>query len=170
MTTDSVWEHPPSEHDVATVWRGMDDHTITVTMWAGGGTPRLRIQCHQPEGADCRLGCPNGCEDSCYCDVDPVDQGRCLAAEWIEADDPWEPYGGLGDVHVVSGAPILVRWTGDGWLWAFAPQREGERRPNGVRSSWRERALDRLAREGEEMGLYEATSGLPPALAQGGEE
>jgi hypothetical protein len=122
-TTTRIWYEAPAENVVAGAWLGLDDHTITATAEVGGCDCTLRIQCHKPEGAACRLGCPNErCEDACYCDEDAIDVGHCLAKEWIENDSPCELYGGATDVLISSGDRILVRWDGDGWIWALEPQ------------------------------------------------
>jgi hypothetical protein len=73
------------------------------------------IQCHEPEGASCRLNCPNGCE-SWPCEHELV-TGSCNAVEWFGAVSVEECYGATDRQPVYDGMPVVVGWDGDGWFW-----------------------------------------------------
>jgi len=97
-------------------------HTISWTI--ARGELRTEFGCAAPHGAACRLECPAGCPTFADCpgEDDPahqlVDAGRCLVLDWLEeGGTPDELYDGA-PAPVRSG-PILVDWSGDGWLWRY---------------------------------------------------
>lgn len=97
-------------------------HAIAVTIEPGW--IRATFTCAAEVGADCRLTCPEQCEE-----WEPdhhhtlVDYGRCVQTEWLENGDWQEDYQG-GEVPLVSG-PIELEWTGGGYRWTYAPAPKG---------------------------------------------
>lgn len=81
-----------------------------------------RGTCSAPMGATCRLLCDKGCPEwPCgHGDEALVDQGRCNAVEWWEADGgPESFYDGPVGESLRDGA-VSVHWDGNaGWLWTW---------------------------------------------------
>jgi len=96
-------------------------HTMRVTL--NDDTVILMPVCHEPEGADCRVACSEGCESFSYPDhehkLDPVDWCNAveymnLAAEEYRSDNSKDD----GEIALFDGMPIEVEWNGDCYVWA----------------------------------------------------
>ena len=107
-----------------------------------GGTIRWEARCTAPEGARCRLDCPEGCESwrtehdeqgyfhksSPFDSFDAlpatrhalVDSGQCIICEWLNADQSLIPelYDGRGDM-ALANLEIAPTWEGsdEGFTW-----------------------------------------------------
>lgn len=103
-----------------------------------GGTVRWEARCTAPEGARCRLDCPEGCESwrtehdeqGYFHKVetllepsirhDMVDSGQCNICDWLNADQSLIPelYDGRGDM-VLANLEITPTWEGsdEGFTW-----------------------------------------------------
>lgn len=86
-------------------------------------TAVLDVECHQPAGAYCRVGCvrPNCDAEFHPADTDhPMGTVPCLAAEWFAGD-------GMSGCHhpdagrepVSDGMPVDVEWSSyvESWVW-----------------------------------------------------
>lgn len=99
-------------------------HTLGVTIKGiGGGWAEvdLTVQCHEPDGAACRVTCPKDCDEW---DLVGHEHGLvaiefCNAVEWITAGELTvaEQYDGPAPAPLHDGMPIEVRWTGVGYVW-----------------------------------------------------
>ncbi len=74
------------------------------------------VSCTAEPGAQCRLGCPAGCE-SWPCDHGLVDTGSCNVVTWLEAEGVIDCYDG-GPTTVRSG-PITTWWD-EAYMWRYA--------------------------------------------------
>lgn len=85
--------------------------------WVGAS-----ITCSAPEGADCRMSCPEGCE-AWPCSHELADAGYCVAKEWFEnADEGLEGlFNGDGRQPLRNG-PVTFEWTGDWYVWDYVPE------------------------------------------------
>jgi len=77
---------------------------------------RGSLVCDAPEGAECRMGCPSGCE-SWPCDHQPEDQGECQILPWIDNSEVVDCY--VGERAPVRDGPIVLEWTGEGYDWSY---------------------------------------------------
>lgn len=78
-----------------------------------------QLRCTAPEGAECRLTCPMGCE-SWPCSHPLEDGGTCNPIEWIEnSDGAVTAYG--GQETALRDGPIEFNWEGDWYEWDYAP-------------------------------------------------
>lgn len=77
------------------------------------------ITCTAPVGADCRLGCPSGCES--VCDHDLTDMGECLAVTWINESGDTKEFYEAPNPHDVTNGPVIVRWDHkiESWVWRY---------------------------------------------------
>lgn len=115
-------------------------HTVEWTLEAGYGV-HGKLVCHEPEGADCRLVCPKGCElymierdergpyHMAYVPVEVslTEQQRhdltpylpgCVVVEWgAESGGPGELYDGE-DCPPRNG-PIEVWWESEEMHWRY---------------------------------------------------
>ena len=102
-----------------------------------GGTIRWEARCTAPEGARCRLDCPEGCEswkilhdDQGYFHKvetflepsirhDMVDSGMCVICDWLNADQSLIPELYDGRDMVLANIPITPQWEGseEGFTW-----------------------------------------------------
>jgi hypothetical protein len=100
-------------------------HTVKPEISFGYVT--VHFTCQAPEGADCRVECAETCGAEswpCYDDEGLPEQrehprkdsGECQVIIWLE-DDGIENH--VAKSEVLREAPIFVRWTGDGYQWAF---------------------------------------------------
>ena len=101
--------------------RGPRAHSVVWTMdddWLTG-----KITCHAAPGADCRLVCPEGCDEWDAVDHQHplADCGTCNAATWIEEDGVLECHRGRGPVR---DGFVQVEWTGGGYTWSWPPAEE----------------------------------------------
>ena len=86
----------------------------------------LSIECQSPEGASCRLTCPEGCEE--YGEDHPhllaSTNDYCNAVEWIENDDEslHLSYSGdpTGSFPLHNGTEVDVIWEGDYYSWRLS--------------------------------------------------
>lgn len=99
----------------------MTGHTLSVRM--STSQVELSAVCHEPLGADCRMTCPEGCEDWDPSDheheLEPMPPGECNAVDFLDNVDMEECYQG-STVVISSGDPIKVWWDGDGYVWSMA--------------------------------------------------
>ena len=113
-------------------------HEIVVTHDPISG-PAYVAQCLEPEGAACRLICPEpDCDtwelvrdkDGPHHLVDTlgdatrhdlVDSSECNACQWINNDDAWTwELGSATSEFEVGRFPVRLTWTGDGCEWERA--------------------------------------------------
>lgn len=101
--------------------RGPSLHTVTWKIRSEGYLDGV-IKCSAVVGADCRMGCPEGCEQW-PCDHELIDYGECYAVEAIDAGgDLYESYRGP-DASLRDGN-VDIEWDGDSWGW-FYPEQSG---------------------------------------------
>ena len=75
------------------------------------------LKCDEPEGAQCRLICPDGCE-SWPCEHELVDAGHCNEIEFIgNAGLALEFREGTEETGVVDGE-VTINWDGDMYVWS----------------------------------------------------
>ncbi len=122
MTTETAPATPRLRPESA--WARIPDHVVKLTIGGVWGV-EAKLTCQAPEGSWCRLQCPS-CEESCTCGADPIDAGKCLAVEWIEAEDAASELFGDDETDAVSG-PAEVWWDGDVWHWGY-PGGTGDQR------------------------------------------
>lgn len=115
-------------------------HSI-IAVLERGGTIRWEARCTAPEGAKCRLDCPEGCESwnvehdeqgyfhmtspfdsldgSPAARHDLVDSGQCNTCDWLNADPSLMPELYNGRYMVLASIPITTRWEGseEGVTW-----------------------------------------------------
>lgn len=98
-------------------------HAVHLTL--SGDDVSGTLTCNAPEGAPCRLGCPEGtCEfwsQTKGCQHGHiVDSGKCLAAEWAAATGILIQHGGTEPAEIRSG-PVEIWWEDPdvGWLWSY---------------------------------------------------
>lgn len=125
----------------------MMSHRI-IAVLERGGTIRWEARCTAPEGARCRLDCPEGCEswkilhdDQGYFHKvetflepsirhDMVDSGMCVICDWLNADQSLIPelYDGRGDM-ALANLEIVPTWEGsdEGFTWVSKAE-SGKRR------------------------------------------
>ena len=93
-----------------------DYHTVKVVIDEHGEI-QWTFTCTAPEGARCRLTCPEGCEQFNYdAHEHPfVDYGECVHKEWFDNAGAEATYEGGGFTlceWVIDGG-----WDGDSWTW-----------------------------------------------------
>jgi len=122
-------------------------HHLNVTIDSRNGFSH-RFRCNAPEGAPCRLVCPDGCDEfdivNHVTDVigdDPawllpltaeeradlerrhtlVDGGECNSLLFLENDEAelWEMYD--GDPTDARSGPVVFGWNGDYVTWHYLP-------------------------------------------------
>lgn len=101
-------------------------HSMTATI-DDGGAIRFEAKCDADEGAPCRSFC-NECEEYLREDHDQhaiVDQGRCLAIEWLTIDPDQIPELYNGETAEIRSDFIDLEWQGEGYLWAYADPESG---------------------------------------------
>lgn len=81
--------------------------------------------CDAPEGADCRLECPERCDawgEAGQCEHESIyrDSGECRVLPWLESATWDETYSGA-PTQVRSGR-VVVEWDGDGYTWHYAEE------------------------------------------------
>jgi len=106
------------------------DHVLRLQ--ADGDVIVARIECHEPIGASCRIGCARpDCErESPLPHVDEegsefaghgeADYGRCLiTTEWLVPD--------IDEFHdmsvaetIADGMPVVLNWDSDSYIWRGA--------------------------------------------------
>lgn len=103
-------------------------HTLSVKL--DRDTAVVSVDCHEPEGANCRktceFECPSWLEDhEQEYGHKLVDYGRCLAVEWMQNDaSTAECYLGEDEIPIYDGMPVEVEWQGDFWGW-LSLERQG---------------------------------------------
>lgn len=99
----------------------MNGHTLTVRI--AHGQIELDTTCHEPLGADCRMTCPEGCEEWDPNDHEhelvPQPSGVCNVVDWLDNVDMEESFEGPA-ATLATGLPIKVSWDGDGYVWSMA--------------------------------------------------
>lgn len=112
-------------------------HSI-VAVLERGGTIRWEARCTAPEGARCRLDCPEGCESWVVMHDDQghfhlvatlgdppfvrhamVDSGQCTICDWLNVDQSLIPELYDGRDMVLANIPITPQWEGseEGFTW-----------------------------------------------------
>jgi len=99
----SIGEEPAREEVT------LGGHSATLEFDGEYDVARWRFACTEPVGAECRLVCPQGCEE--WCDHDKRDQAECNIVTWLENQD--EPC--RNETYVMWRGPIGTEWTGDGY-------------------------------------------------------
>jgi hypothetical protein len=94
-------------------------HTMDVRL-GPGGSMTLTPVCHEPDGAICRVNCPEGCESYSYPDHEHglESQDFCNAVEWLTDQGTEECYKGTKEIPISDGMAIRVIWHGDHYEWA----------------------------------------------------
>lgn len=130
-------------------------HLHRIVLDTPGTLAGARAVCLAPDTAECRQWCTEGCEDGCWetplltgADGQPAE----LVAQAPIAGHRWAPYGGcrgadwinaagVEDSHTDDGfpfeddrpdqlrprsGPVTISWTGDDYVWEYAPTDEPE--------------------------------------------
>lgn len=90
-------------------------HRIAFIIGGMGDGITAHVTCTAPDGATCRMNCPNGCEYAC--DHEKVDMGECGQILWITEDNPIDYY--VGPDTAVRDGDIELIWNGDGMDWKY---------------------------------------------------
>jgi hypothetical protein len=108
----------PTVRGTRTLLRGPRTHSVAWMIhddWIEG-----TVTCHAAEGADCRLDCPQGCEDWIVSDHEHelIDSGRCLFVEWMhESDGVLDAHRGS---HSLTDGFIEPEWDDDHYTWTYS--------------------------------------------------
>lgn len=102
-------------------------HWITPTIDAGMGSVNLRVTCHEPEGAPCRMVVVKESPPWDFLSVPepPVleDSGYCQWADWYASVGAEAEFYDGPDNHEVAPGPITIHWEAsrgyddDGAYW-----------------------------------------------------
>lgn len=95
---------------------------ISSACWIDG-----TVTCHEPDTADCRTWCAEGCEERCTAPGEHRREptGSCNLKDWLENGDLVECY--AGPTATLVNGPVDISWDGDNYLWRYPPEHFGDR-------------------------------------------
>jgi hypothetical protein len=102
-------------------------HRIKFTLHESG--IHAEFTCDAPVGTQCRLTCPDGCEEWDYIDHEHklIDYGKCLYLDYFEAldEEVWLMFSGEEGTELRSGE-VEVTYEGDGIVtWEYPEPKTG---------------------------------------------
>ena len=75
----------------------------------------FEFHCDAQEGANCRLVCPEHCEE--ICTHEKVDGGECNVLNWLYSDSAIDLYS--GEKTSLRSGLIKVSWDGTSFDWEY---------------------------------------------------